>query len=96
MAYFCLTLLETRSGGRDGAAAMYEVHPEVLRKLGKLTSARGDQATGRKFLAEAQPLQPQEEQWVEDVVRALIRRVGEHAADAPLKKLSMADFPPLP
>jgi hypothetical protein len=96
MAFFCFTLLTARGKGRDRAAAMYEVHPGVLRKLSELTSVRGDETTGRKFLAEPRPLQAQEEHWVEDVVRALIRRVGEHAANAELRKLTMSDFPPLP
>jgi hypothetical protein len=96
MAYFCLTLLTARGDGREGAAVMYRVHPEVLRKLSELTSVRGDEATGRKFLADLQPLTPQESRWLEDVVRALIQRVGEQAAGtAPLQQITMADFPPL-
>jgi hypothetical protein len=96
MAYFCFTLLKARGDGVDGAAVMYQVHASVLRKLSELTSVRGDGATGRKFLADPQPFTPKESRWVEDVVRALIRRVGEHAAGTTqLRQLTTADFPPL-
>jgi hypothetical protein len=92
MAYFCLTVLEARGNGRTGAAKLYQVHEGVLRKLGELTSRRGDDTTGRKFLPTRPPLTPQEAGWVEDVVRALVRRVGEHAAGAPLRQINMGDF----
>ena len=99
MAYFCLTVLEGLGRGREGAATKFEIDEKVLRKLGELTSTKGDEKTARKFLAPGmlRPYSPQEETWIKDVIRALIRRVGEHAAGViPLKKLSMADFPPLP
>jgi hypothetical protein len=97
MAYFCFTLITAR--GRPGkgsalarAAAMYAIHSAVLRKLSVLTSIRGDGATGRKFLGTPRPLTPRESAWVEEVVRALIRRVGEHAAGAALRPIAMTDF----
>jgi hypothetical protein len=92
MAYFCLTVLEARGNGRTGAAKLYQVHEGVLRKLGELTSHRGDDTTGRKFLPTRPPLTPQEAGWVEDVMRALVRRVGEHATGAPLRQINMGDF----
>jgi hypothetical protein len=94
MAYFCLTVLEARGRGRSGAAKVYQVHPKVLGTLGKLTSDRGDGTTGRKFLPTARPLSDQEAAWVEEVVRVLIRRAGEHAAGAPLRRITMGDFRP--
>lgn len=48
MAYFCLTLLETRAGGRIKAADKYAVHIDVLRKSGELTSTRGDKKNCKK------------------------------------------------
>lgn len=96
MAYFCLTVLQARGKGRTGAAKLYQVHEDVLHKLGELTSDRGDDTTGRKFLPSRAPLAPQEAGWVEDVVRALVRRVGEHAAGVPLRQINMSDFRSLP
>jgi len=75
---------------------MFQISAPVLRKLGDLTTNRGDEKTARKYMPRPRPYHPQEETWIKDVVRALIRRVGEHAAGAPLKKLTMADFPPVP
>jgi len=100
MAYFCLTLLQWRAGGRGKAAATFGIDKPVLDKLGYLASSKGDEKTIRKFPRAAgkplalQPHTPQEESWINDVVKTLIRRVGEHAAGAsPLKKLTMANFP---
>jgi hypothetical protein len=96
MGHFCLTLVRGLGGGNDGAADMFQISAPVLRKLGELTTDRGDEKTARKYMLQPRPYRPQEETWIKDVVRALIRRVGEHAAGGPLKKLTMADFHPLP
>jgi hypothetical protein len=109
MAYFCLTLLlwraggpgTGRAGGRGKAATTFGIDKPVLDKLSYLVSGKGDEKTIRKFPPAGKPLHlqphtPQEESWINDVVKALIRRVGEHAAGAsPLKKLTMANFPQL-
>jgi hypothetical protein len=95
MGYYCLTVIERLSGGREGAASIFAIDAKVLNRLGKLTSTRGDMRTARKSISQPQPFQPQEETWIKDVVRAMVRRVGEAAVGTPLKKLSMADFPPL-
>jgi hypothetical protein len=96
MAYFCLTVLELH-GGRAGAAAKFGISRRVLDKLGQLASERGDPATARKALA--QPVTPTaaETHWLEAAVRAMIRRVGEVAADptAAGKPITLADLPEL-
>lgn len=97
MAYFCLTLLERKSGGRDDAATQYRINRQVLGKLGALTSAAGDERTARKFTEESRPHTPAEAAWIESAVRAIIRRVGEYAA-APGEQhpeITMADLPRL-
>jgi len=67
---------------RDKAALMYRVCPRVLSKLGYLTGNVGDPVTGRKAtVAEQRSLTPQEVKWLEEVVKKLIRRAGEYAAD---------------
>jgi len=101
MAYFCLTLLEWRAGGRGKAATTFGIDKPVLDKLGGLASSKGDEKTIRKFPRAGKPLHlqphtPQERSWINDAVKGLIRRVGEHAAGvSPLKKLTMANFPQL-
>ena len=103
MAYMCLTVLEASTGKakrkREAAAKRYTVDIDVLKKLGALTTERGDAATARKVEAGRpfQPLSDTETTWVKDVIRALIRRVGEWRADSqfPWPKITMADFPKL-
>jgi hypothetical protein len=58
MAYACLTLLE--KGNRKLAAKHYAIHNDVLRKLGELTSTRGDNATARKISDRTTPLSERE------------------------------------
>lgn len=96
MGFYCLTVIERIGGGRARAASKFQIDFSVLQKLGELSSARGDAKTARKSMPQPKPFRRQEETWIRNVVRAFVRRVGEHAASAPLKKLSLADFPPLP
>jgi hypothetical protein len=73
MAYSCLTRLEHRarnypaSGKRIKAAEMYWVDPEVLDKLGELTSTLGDEAEVRKLTEQSQLRVPttEEVKWIE-------------------------------
>jgi hypothetical protein len=107
MAYFCLSLLQRLAGGRAKAAILYAVDGNVLDTLGTLTSSYGDEATARKLDDEStlKKLTGTQPQWIDEVVRRLIRRAGEAewaAANgtqlAPL--LTMATFvklaPPVP
>jgi len=100
MGYACLTWLEAMEGGRPKVAEKYNVDMKVLQVLGRLTSTVGEAQTARKFGASYNP-RPHtgaEVTWVEGVIRALILRVGEYAADPdrPLTKLTMACLPHLP
>jgi hypothetical protein len=97
MAYFCLTYLEALAGDRHGVANWLNVSKAVLGKLGELVSTKGDEKSARKGKP-AVPLTKLEERWVDQVVRALIQRVGEYAFDprAQRSQLTMADFPALP
>ena len=53
MAYFCLTVVEARSGPkgqkRPNAAKQLKVEPKVLSKLGELSSQVGDNQKARKW-----------------------------------------------
>src|SRR4029077_20727896 len=51
MAYFCLTVVLSAAGDRNrlrNAAKIFGIKEDVLRKLGDLTSNRGDRTTARK------------------------------------------------
>jgi hypothetical protein len=96
MAYFCLTLLETRAGSRGNAASKYAIEIDVLRKLGELTSTRRDEKITRK----ANPLDSlknEEKTWINAAIKMIIRRIGEYEYDptASLLMIKMADLPPL-
>jgi len=95
MAYFCLTFIETISGGRKPVAIRYNVEFDVLNELGKLTSSRGEGKTARKIKRGSgfSPLSPQEITWIETAIKALIRRVGECSPGVLLPKLKMSDLP---
>jgi hypothetical protein len=100
MAYFCLTVLESSVGQkvkkRNASAKQYGIHYDVLDKLGKLTGGtRGEPMTARKMDSDMTPHTPNELQWIEAAVKAIIRRVAEVAAGASVKQISMSDLPPL-
>lgn len=103
MAYACLTLLEgstgAASGFRTAVCKKYFIDQAVRDKLGDIVSERGDPTEARKLgnAATMTPLTKQEKQWVEDVIKAFIRRKAEYDADStsPLVQITMADFIPL-
>ena len=90
MAYFCLTFLER--GNRELAATHYAIHRDVLRKLGELTSNRGDNLVARKRKGPAIPLSGQETAWIEETIKAIVRHI---ASRKPGVTLTMADLPSL-
>jgi len=106
MAYSCLARLEHRARNHFGrgnkrmkTASMYRVDDDVLAKLGELTNTLGDEVEARKLTPQSQLRLPtaQETKWMEAVLRLLIRRAGQYAAD-PQKEwpqLTMADLPEL-
>lgn len=97
MAYFCLTWMETKVGGRDHAAKSYRIAKDVLRKLGELTASRGDEKTARKVKQGSTlvPLGSTEIRWIETTIKAIIRRVGEISSDPFLPVITMSDLPTL-
>jgi hypothetical protein len=97
MAYFILTLLESAAGGRPAAASTFRVDRRVLAELGRLSSTKGDGQSARK-LRTGQPLDEltgAESNWLQQAVRLLIRRLGEHASGAPLSDITLNDLPSL-
>lgn len=96
MAYFCLTVLKTNAGGLPKAAAKYKIDVHVLRKLGELTSVRGDYHTARKMLTTATlPLSPSEDTWIQATIKTIIWRLGDQRTAEGLPTITLADLPPL-
>lgn len=95
MAYFVLTLLESSAGGRRPASRTFQIHLDVLNAMGRLSSTKGDEITARKVIGQSQlqDLSPAEKQWLEEAVRCVIRRLGEHAAGAQVNVITMAELP---
>jgi hypothetical protein len=96
MAYFVLKLLETRAGDRHRSGELFGISHAVLNTLGRL-SQKGDALTARKVKPgrDFDDLTGAETSWLDQVVRRILLRMGEHAAGAPLTKITMADFPSL-
>ena len=95
-AYFALTVLERSAGGRMEAARRYAIEPSVLRKLGELTTVRGDLTTARKAPeASAVPLSRSERKWIDHVLRYTLIHMGMVNAGKSPTLLRMADLPAL-
>lgn len=97
MSYFVLTVAENSASGRSAAAVLYEIDSDVLRKIGELSSTKGDGLTARKAgaLNQYHDLSSTERHWLEKAVRLLISRLGEHASGAQLSRLTFSDLPDL-
>ena len=98
LAYFCLTVVESKGRGRARAAKQLNISSSLLNRVGDLT-ARGDLESARKWNGDDhnRPLSEKEQHWLEEAVRLLILRLGAYAArpEGPFEKLTRADLPPL-
>jgi hypothetical protein len=94
MAYFCITFLEAKAGSRGDAADAYRIDLPVLRKVGELTSTRGDAMNARKADA-AKPLAGAEHEWLEAAVKMMIWRLGDTRTGPALPMVTMSDLPTL-
>ena len=94
MAYFCLTTLELAAGGRQAAADRYRIDFKVLGKIGELTSRNRGGPDARKA-SRAPTLTDRERQFLDQAVKAVIRRVAERAHSPPgqLPRISLLDLP---
>ncbi len=95
MAYFVLTLLESQAGSRRDAATVFGVDPAILSKIGELSSTRGNAATARKIGRRMQlhDLSGPEKAWLEEAIRRLIHRLGEHASGVAQIPITLKDLP---
>ena len=96
MAYFCVTVLEAAAGGRKGAAERYQISKSVLERIGRLSSTKGGPSAARKQVGANAELAPDERRFLEQAVKAVIRRAAEvaHSPCLPRKKITMNDFSP--
>ncbi len=98
MAFFVLKLLERAAGGRKVAACSFQIDLKVLRKIGELSSTKGNERTARKAPGpgkQFQELSDAEKQWLEQAIPLVIHRLGERASSAPLAPISLHDLPRL-
>jgi hypothetical protein len=97
MAYFCLTVIESGNDSTSKGITKFNVDKKVLKKLGELTSKRGDMNESRKAKGRTsfEPLTSKEIDWITVVVRLLIRRKAEYDYD-PGGSYSLIDMSCLP
>lgn len=93
-ANFCLTVLEAAAGCRLAALQRYGIAKSVLGRVGYLCDSKGGD-DARKAKGRKHPLTQQEEQFLIQVVQAMIRRAGELAYNPNMsfKQLTRNDFP---
>ena len=98
MAYFCLTVVESRhaTDRRAQAAQELAIDLQVLKRLGELVSEKGGDKP-RKAGGLANRQSHTEKTWIDNAVKAIIRRAAEVAYD-PGKKyetITISDLPEL-
>lgn len=95
MAYFVLSYLEKCCSGRKRVSSLYKIDYKILDTLGMITSTKGDQLTARKGRKNGfDPLSKEEEKWVEECVKLIIKRLGEHEGNPNSLKFITMDYLP--
>ncbi len=100
MANFCLTVLEntvqSNKNRRKKAARHYDFEYKVLNEIGQLCANKGG-AEARKADGIDQDLSDEERRFLEEAVKAIIRRAAEVAADpnGTRDTIVLSDFPDL-
>ena len=99
MAYFCLTILERstkKNHSREVAAETYGIKLEVLNKIGHLSSEKGGQQA-RKASGTNNNLTAQDRRFLEEAIKAIIRRAAEkaYAPNSDFPEISLSAFPPV-
>ena len=99
MAYMCLTVLEASASGRTKASEKYKIDSDILDNLGRLCSTKGGPFEARKAPKDGdyKKLSQNEKNWIEEVIKRIIRRIGEYAYDhcADLSLMILSEFPTL-
>ena len=100
MASFCLTVIESATGERKNkrvaAAKMYGINKRILDRIGDLSANRGG-AEARKADGIAADFSSQERHFLEQAVKAVIRRMAEkeHSPRKQLSPMPLSDLPSL-
>jgi len=96
MAYFCVTVLEDKYGGRKNAARKCGVSEEVLNEIGRLSSTKGGE-DARKAAGADDEYTDQERRFLIQAVTDVIFRAAQVAADdsQSLPQITLADLPRL-
>lgn len=97
MAYYCLTYIEKTFGKRQRAARQLGISDNVLDKLGNFASHRGNFQTARKVSKDSNvsPLNSREVDWIDTLIKMIIRRMGERSPTSTFPQITMDDLPPL-
>jgi hypothetical protein len=90
--YYGVTVIEACFGSRSNAASALNLSPQILSKLGELSSTRGDSATARKARAVIQ-LTKQEARWMDYAMRYSLLQLGTLAAGLVPDHIAIADIP---
>jgi hypothetical protein len=98
MAYFCLTLIENKAGGKNKrklAEKLFRIKKPILDRLGDLTASKGNAETARKVPDKGNitALNEKEKKWIKAVVKIFIQRMGELANIQTAKFITMTDLP---
>ena len=92
MAYFNYTVIKATAGSIRNAAQHFGIQEKVLKRLGELSSERGDNLIARKVTPRRKPLSQIEKNWVECAIKAIIRQLATRQSGT---RLMMSDLPPL-
>ena len=97
MAYACLTFLEKSAVNRRAAAKQYNIDEEIFRKMGEISSTRGDTLTARKFEKEGieRPLSHVEAIWDRSSNQGSDPPGRRNSLELPPQTLKMCDLPPI-
>jgi hypothetical protein len=95
MAFAVRSQLKDWAGETTAAKDQYRISNQVWSKIGNLTTTREGESGARKPEAVEREATSQEQKWVKEAVREIIRHVGIHDAGHDLRKLTMDDLPGL-
>lgn len=95
MAFAVRSQLKDWADGPRAAKDQYQISNQVWSKLGNLTTTREGESGARKPEAVERKATSQEQKWVKQAVREIIRQVGIHDAGHDPDKLTMSDLPDL-
>ena len=91
--YYSLTVIEDKFGSRKKAAVALNVDLKILRKIGELSSTKGNSATARKVSAANSSLTLVEKKWLNITIRNVLLQLGYIAANLSPPPVKMEDLP---